>query len=264
MNYQKKNSVKAGSTGLLKAENLSDHGRAGDVTSFRREAKFVLPAADKDKIKSILETNFKQVSFRGPESIVRSVYFDDHMLNSCRANFDGHGRRTKLRIRWYDSVFPEKMFFYEVKRRIGQMTRKDRLKITIGILPETMEYHDIIRELAGALPAEYAEALMLRADPVVLVGYTRRHYHSKDGPIRLTLDYKISCSSQTCNLKLSEEFPVHMEDLIILEVKTPPGLEYQISELIYPLNLRATRSSKYVRSCQLLGLSTGAEASLLD
>ena len=35
-------------------------------------------------------------------------------------------RRVKVRLRWYDEAFAQRGLFFEVKRRSGQVTMKDR------------------------------------------------------------------------------------------------------------------------------------------
>ena len=83
----------------------------------RREVKFSLPNVDAGKFRSILAVNCRRVSYADATSRVCSIYFDDAALSALRANLDGTSRRTKTRIRWYDTPFPEKRFFFEVKRR---------------------------------------------------------------------------------------------------------------------------------------------------
>ncbi len=234
------------------------------VTSFRREVKFALPAADKSKIRSILDINCEPVIYNRAESEVRSIYFDDLALSSCRANFDGTGNRTKIRVRWYDNVLPAGTFFFEVKRRTGQMIHKDRVKIIAPAETGSMMYKRLVSELAETLSTEHGEMLMMRPEPVVIVEYRRRHYHVPGSPVRLTLDYDIACYSQAGKSKPDSRFPIYLQDLVILEVKTPAGGEEEVRGLLYPLSPRVTRCSKYVRSCQLLGMSTGAGAALLD
>jgi hypothetical protein len=51
---------------------------------------------------------------------------------------------------------------------------------------------------------------------------------------------------------------VPARSIVILEVKAALGDEDRVRELLYPLDPRATRSSKYVLGCQAIGLLRGA------
>ncbi len=109
------------------------------------------------------------------ESTVNSIYFDDLSMASCRANYDGYSIRTKLRIRWYDSEFPVKTFYFEIKRRNGQMIRKDRMSVDIKEDLKDMPYERLLFLLGRILPHEYVESIMLRPNPIVLIEYKRKH-----------------------------------------------------------------------------------------
>ncbi len=82
--------------------------------------------------------------------------------------------------------------------------------------------------------------------------------------VRLTLDYHVSCYNQVGKLLPFRNFKIPLNDLVILEVKSPLNHEEQIPKILYPLRLRLTRCSKYVLCCEKLGLSTGTRISFLE
>ena len=55
--------------------------------------------------------------------------------------------------------------------------------------------------------------------------------------------------------KPSLRFGMPAIDHVLLEAKTPPGGERDLTRLLRPLAPRATRSSKYVQSCETFGLT---------
>ncbi len=236
----------------------------GGVTALRRETKYALPHADAGKVRSILEANCRAVSHAGPVSHVHSIYFDDVCLNACGENMEGVARRTKVRLRWYDSPFPQERFFFEVKRRRGTLTSKERYCLRANAPLEALPYRQMVRALSRILPDSTGELLRARPCPVVLVVYARRHYVSRSGTVRITLDEGVRGYDQSGRARPCRAMARHLDGLVILEVKTPPGAEDTIPRLLHPLRLRVTKSSKYVQCCQALGAATGAQVACLQ
>ena len=134
----------------------------------RREVKFSLPNVDAGKFRSILDVNCRRVSYAGATSRVCSIYFDDAASSALRANLDGTSRRTKTRIRWYDTPFPEKRFFFEVKRREDDGIFKERTPILASGSLASMSFHEIVVGLARVLPARLRERLVARSEPKLM------------------------------------------------------------------------------------------------
>ena len=226
----------------------------GDGLKARREVKYPLPGADVGKLRRLLEGSCRRVAYNARVSVVRSIYFDDWRLAACHENLGGVGKRRKVRLRWYDQPFPQDDFFFEIKWRNNCLTGKHRLGIgTLKPLSE-LSYGTIISDLTHALPEQYAEVLLWRPEPVVLVEYKREHFLSRDGQIRVTLDYNLVFYDQTGRHRPSLRFGVPMHDMVVLEGKTSSGQERALRGLLYPLAPRAARCSKYVHGCRLLGL----------
>lgn len=237
--------------------------REGDhITHMRHEVKFEYINADIRKLVAICEVNNKCLAYAGKESIVNSIYFDDHNLNFLRENLAGIGMRTKLRLRWYDSDLPEKKFYFEVKRRINDIITKDRFPITSSLPFRELEYKVIINELLRLLPETPRELLMAHHQPVILIRYRRRHFVSRDpqSPVRITLDHDIAGFDQIGANRPSVFFKSPLHDRIVIEAKSPvgpEGFEERIPHMLYPLCPRRSRFSKYVLCCFRLGYATG-------
>src|SRR5215213_7155598 len=60
--------------------------------------------------------------------MIHSLYLDNRGLSLRRATLDGHKNRFKLRIRFYDDI-PENPVFYEIKGRIGDVIKKERTAV---------------------------------------------------------------------------------------------------------------------------------------
>jgi hypothetical protein len=223
----------------------------------RTEVKFALPRADLGKLETILEVNCRRVSYRNRTSRVVSLYFDDHRLSACHENVDGSSRRAKLRLRWYDAPFPRGELFFEIKRRRGQATSKERHFLPLAEPLESVSIRETAKALSRALPPAQSEALLARPEAIVIVEYERSYFEAASGELRITLDSDLVFYSQVGGLRPGRKFPVHARDLVILEAKASVGNEDRMRELLHPLQPRVTRSSKYVLGCQAIGLLPG-------
>ena len=88
----------------------------------------------------------------------------------------------------------------------------------------------------------------------MVVEYRREHFASLDGLLRVTIDYDLTFYHQYGRQRLKLEFPSRMERLAVLEGKTPIGSERELRDMLHPLTMQATRCSKYVHGCRMLGL----------
>jgi len=62
----------------------------------RREIKYAFFAADKVKLRNLLDGSCRRIIYNKKVSAVRSIYFDTSLLNACRDNIDGIGNRKKV------------------------------------------------------------------------------------------------------------------------------------------------------------------------
>ena len=229
-----------------------------DVTrqdlAFRREVKYLLPNADVGTFRRLLESNGRRLVHNKPVSAVRSIYFDDVSLSDCQANLDGIRQRRKVRVRWYDSLTPSDLLFFEIKWRDNRVTGKHRLELRSHQDVSDLTYRQIVDELVDALPPQHVGDLLKRSEPIVIVEYKREHFASPDGTLRMTLDYDLAFYDQTGKQHISTSFPHRMPEMFVLEAKGPQGEQEEIKELLYPFRPRMGSCSKYVHGCQQLGL----------
>ena len=220
----------------------------------RRETKYILPNADVGKFRKLLEGNARRLVHNEPVSTVRSIYFDDALLSDCQANLDGISPRRKVRLRWYDSLTPNDVLFFEIKWRENRATGKHRLELRARQEVRDLSYRKIFDELIDILPPQYIADLLKRSDPIVMVEYRREHFASADGRLRLTLDYDLAFYDQTGKRSISTSFQLPMPDMFVVEVKGPESCQQEVKEQLYPFTPRTGPCSKYVHGCCQLGL----------
>ena len=111
----------------------------------------------------------------------------------------------------------------------------------------------MVDNLLLILPESYRKIFLLYQEPIVIVKYEREHFVSYDEKLRLTLDYGLTFFDQRPFQQAQLLHRIAQPDFVILECKTAPGSEAQLREVLYPLQLRITRSSKYVSGCSMIG-----------
>lgn len=221
----------------------------------RREVKYVVPNADVAKLRGLLDGSGRRLVHNKPVSTVRSIYFDDVQLTACRANIDGLARRRKVRLRWYDSLEPDRDLFFEIKWRTNRITGKHRLPLQAQRPISGLSYRQIVDELIDILPPPYKSDLLKGDEPIAIVEYKREHFASRDSDLRATLDYDLAFYDQTGKRHLSTSFPHRMPNTVILEGKFPVGSVQGLKDLLHPFTPRIGPFSKYVHACRMLGLA---------
>jgi hypothetical protein len=220
----------------------------------RREYKFVYRRGFLDELRDVLSVNARAISFSdSPESQVRSIYFDNDHLVSCRQSLDGIDPRNKVRIRWYDRDWPEEHVIFELKKKRSNYISKSRTSVSMGSAFEDQPYTEIKTKLAAALPPEQAAWLAAWSNPTMLVSYRRQHFLDPNSPIRMTLDYDIEGFDQTASSEPTNLFSLPYDQVVVLEVKAPMGFEAEVNRLLYPLKPRLSRFSKYAQCCAIMG-----------
>lgn len=231
----------------VQVANSTDLGDT--VATYRHEMKFVFRYADATKLRTILSHRCTPLAFAGRISRVNSIYFDDVRLSGVEENIQGVGRRTKLRLRWYDEAMPTHRMFFEVKRRNGVMISKERIPLEAVTPGLEAPYRHLITDLHQALPTSIGGLLALRSEPTVIVEYKREHFVDPESSARLTLDYDITCFDQRGASAPTKRWPVSLEGLTVVEAKVPPGHEHVVPGLLGSLRRRVGRCSKYALSC---------------
>ncbi len=135
-----------------------------------------------------------------------------------------------------------------------RVTGKHRFEVQSRLPLTEVTFTQLLSELEPSLPGELRSILIRNPLPVVLVEYCREHFISWDRQIRLTIDYDLAFYNQCGKSTFSATFPQRLPEVVVLEGKAPLGTEGRLRDLLFPLQVRAARFSKYVHGCDALGL----------
>lgn len=157
------------------------------------EVKFVLPERAAEVAATLLR-GCCRIDSEHPVSVVESIYFDTPELSSWHEKSASDYRKTKIRLRWYDSAGP---VWLELKRRVGSRREKRRIDLAPGALDATELSQHGLAHPALAHPSRFLlalrEPLSFALVPVAHLRYRRRRFLAPGSDARLALDSALEC-----------------------------------------------------------------------
>lgn len=243
----------------------------------RFELKFIIDEHCAEGVRDFARSYLEVDEYADPEKQnsypICSLYCDNSELFLCRQTVVGEKNRFKLRIRFYDDN-PEHPAFLEIKRRITDVIRKERAKVTRQGARRILAGHGPDRaflfependEVSGRAMVNFCD---LRdniggAKGCIYVSYLREAYVSPNSDlIRVTFDRLLRGSpyEQGDALELPAEgvYPaVGNGEKVILELKFTDRFASWMRELVQEFNLQRTSVPKYVHCINKMGLKSG-------
>lgn len=187
---------------------------------------------------------------------VCSLYMDSADLALCRATMDGVRSRYKLRIRFYDDS-PESPAYFEIKRRVDNITSKERAAVRRSSIPGLLAGHrprqtDLANGNAESLRALHRFCDLrsaIQAHGQVFVSYTREAYIPAAGnSVRLNFDRHLSARKYERGLVPANPDGGFHPRLggVILELKFSKRFPSWMRDMVQIFNLERCRMPKYV------------------
>lgn len=203
---------------------------------------------------SLLESRLRGVLPLDPhigprgQYMVNSLYFDDYWDTAAAENDAGISRRSKYRIRYYDT-FAGKMNLERKEKRNGRCSKSS--------CPLTLEEYralcggdvfEVIHKTSHPLLKKFCYDIITRMyTPKAIISYERVAYIEPITNIRITFDKNIFVSPGVSSFLDGEysRYPLQGERCHILEVKFDDILPGYIRNTINSANLQMTTFSKY-------------------
>ena len=226
---------------------------SGDDDDSTIEQKFLFQAVAKPALLDWLEFRLVRdpAHYHGP---IVSLYYDTPALRFYNEVRNGDYLKTKVRLRWYQAVFPPEQgladCFLEIKQKFGVRRYKRRQPVTLetGCLSGDLFSHPAILAMPELMPRLILLARGLLV-PLLVVEYERFRFIDPRTGSRIALDNRITCSRAN-SAYLSGTAPVTLP-VGVVEVK---GSRDTLPECLRPIerHLRKRSFSKYARCCELL------------
>lgn len=234
------------------------------IQSSRTELKFSISEQTAAGIKQYLGSSLRRDANgtgHGPEGYpVCSVYLDSNDARLYGQTIGGNRNRFKLRVRIYDDD-PNHPAFAEIKRRDGQVIKKQRAAVTrsaaSALLRGSHPTHDLLAPQASKSGSDFnalQEFCRLRdkigAIGTTYVSYLRDAYVSPDGnDWRATFDRRLCTMPYRCGEEITiPGTPLHTKhyDTVVFELKFTDRFPQWMVELVRTFNLQPVSFPKYV------------------
>ena len=207
-----------------------------NIVEDRFERKYTFNHNDINIIINNLFTSHLLFRFDHPKRDINSIYFDNN-FNNLVDNLEGISEREKYRLRWYDNSNKIANFYIEKKIKKNFLSKKIRQKYSLN--------SEILIDDTKNLSKLFYEYINPNYEPIVSVHYERLYFVSSIYNIRATIDYNIYSRKFMSNILNKEKF---FNKNIVLEIKYNKNLDEIFRKEIKSLNLRFSKSSKYVNS----------------
>jgi hypothetical protein len=239
--------------------NVQGESTPAHQTFRRYEIKYYLPVTDIPMIRTLLlpYMQYDENCENLPDHryTVRSIYFDTHDLRFYYEKMDSVKIRKKLRIRTYNLPGSALPSYFEIKRKNGRVSYKERIQVPLPKVEHLLNGKNTreVLPLASYHQQRLVEKiryLMQQMDlqPVVLVTYEREALIGKDNEQnRATFD----CNMRSLiNPRIEQIFTEHelrqFEDrFFVLELKFDDLMPRWMGRLVRLMNLRPQPYSKY-------------------
>ena len=171
---------------------------------------------------------------------INSIYFDDNFYTSIRQNLDGNYLKQKNRARWYGEMLDPKEIKFEIKKKFGNTSVKNRYTL---FDEETKLGKNFVKIIENKVKKKFPSKINLK--PISMTRYFRYYFISKYKNIRATIDTNISY------YKIFEnriQFEKYIDKNNILEMKYESKYDGLVRKNLNINNLRLSRNSKYINS----------------
>lgn len=225
------------------------------ITTFKRyEIKFLLTAEQYRLIKEALRQYMVLDDFcKNKRSyMIYNLYFDTENDDVIRRSLEKPYYKEKLRLRSYAlSTYDEDMVFLELKKKIGGVVAKRRVRLPLaqairfvenGIFPEMDQYkdHQVLEEISDFLSRYPVKAK-------VFISYERTAYFAKDNlKLRVSFDQKILARRDHVDFS-SGDYNIDLlsDGQILMEIKCDGSIPLWLAHILSEMKLYKTNFSKY-------------------
>jgi len=181
-----------------------------------------------------------------PPRRVNSLYFDTRGLSALNDNLMGIADRRKLRLRWYGRDLPEICPILELKQKRNLLGWKEQHTLTrpLDLTRSWIEIRDTIR---NDVDSNWRFLMQTVERPILINHYQREYYVTRDGAVRVTLDFDQAAYEQRLTLRPNLTTRLPLEDNVVIEIKADHEYGERVQEIAAQFPAPRYRNSKYVQ-----------------
>lgn len=216
-----------------------------DFVFRRREQKYLLnekqAAAVKEAMAQYMEPD------RYAVSAIRNIYYDTPDYRLIRRSLEKPEYKEKLRLRSYGDATENSKVFLEMKKKYQGVVYKRRIALANRQAMEYMANPDIqLADTQIGRELDYFKRFYGDLFPALYMSYDRNSWRSRDGQLRITLDWNIRYRMENVDLTLPNSGTLLLEPgTYLMEVKAPGAMPLWLVKLLSENQIRQTSFSKY-------------------
>ncbi|MBN1265965.1 MAG: VTC domain-containing protein [Anaerolineales bacterium] len=186
-----------------------------------------------------------------PRRQVNNIYFDTQDFQFWTDHVAGSAVRAKLRFRWYGGSWAVNEGQLERKVKMGDAGYKLIKPIHASFDLSRHCWRDVIRIITQNITPDF-EPMFGSLIPTVINLYQREYFVSRDGVVRVTLDYDMAVFEQTSRLTPNIRYQKPVQQAVILEMKVPVNEYQRASSAMAGFPLYRRQYSKYLDAMENL------------
>ncbi|MFP6654603.1 MAG: polyphosphate polymerase domain-containing protein [Myxococcota bacterium] len=217
----------------------------------RYEIKYVARASELPRLLAWVKNTQACFTEPYPPRQVNNIYFDTFDHFAYAENISGASARSKVRLRWYGEIDNPDQSVLEVKRRRSGIGWK--LAYRVGPLTLVgVPWRSIRRRIRAQLSPEATLWLDASPQPVLINRYRRRYFLSRDGRVRLTVDWNQRVYDERISSSPNLTRLANLPDTLVVELKFDRSDRKLANRHAQGIPLRISRNSKYVVGVQAI------------
>lgn len=211
----------------------------------RREQKYLLAESQRQALEQLLLQQMEPDKYR--RSTVCNIYYDTPDRRMIRRSLEKPIYKEKIRLRSYGPARVDSPVFLELKKKYKGIVYKRRIRLPLG---EAMAYmaEPAARLDAGQIGREidYVKDFYRNLEPAVYLSYQRLAWRSREGDLRITLDWDVRYRLDRMDLSLPPDGkPLLAPGQYLLEVKTAMAMPLWLTGFLSSNGIRKISFSKY-------------------
>ncbi len=216
-----------------------------DFVFRRKEQKYMLTAEQAAAFREAMAANMEHDRYA--TSAIRNIYYDtpDHRL--IRRSLEKPAYKEKLRLRSYGDATADSKVFLEMKKKYKGVVYKRRIRLRTAAAQTYMadpaarlEDSQIGREI------DYFKQFYRNLQPALFLSYDRESWRSRDGQLRITMDWNIRYRTEELDLTRPNTGQMLLEPgTHLVEIKSPGAMPLWLAKVLSENQIRQRSFSKY-------------------
>lgn len=179
------------------------------------------------------------------KSTIYNIYYDTDNFELIRKSIEKPIYKEKLRIRSYDKPTLDSSVYVELKKKYDHIVYKRREKIAYKYVLNNSFLECVETQIDKEI--KYFNDFYGGLPPKMFLSYEREAYYFKtDKQIRITFDTNIKYRTENVNLLPSiSGIKLLPNDLVLMELKVPFSIPYNLAKYLSSEKIFKTSFSKY-------------------